>query len=764
MQHSTLKNSSKSAVGVKDSIGFKLISIVFSFYFMITFTVTISHMYLDYGETKEQVIAELSNLGDVFAPGIGTSLWYDDQEQAISIVKGMLDVASIQGVRVENSQGELLSIGGSILDADGNHVFYDQEGKKQDISQDSLLGGVFSFTKEVTYTEDGESNKVGKMILFSSDDLVFQKVKGGFFYIIVGSILKTAALWLIFITVSRRILSSPLSQLVEATEQLDFDNLPTKEIKINTAGKNELKLLEVTFNKMVKNLIREKSTITEMTGELEAKNATLKDYSLNLEDKVAGRTAAIKELMDNSGQGFLSFGKEYNVHKECSNACQVFFNQPIVGENALQLIFPDNISSTKDLFDFVFSGTSSLDLLLDLLPKEIVVGERTLAIEFRWIPAQNKTGNNRIMVILTNITRAKKLEEQLKEDKKRNEMIIKIVTDQEGFVQFMEDTNQLFQSIERNLNCPLDNIDSKKLFRDFHTIKGGTASYNMTEIAEKAHQAEHCLGDLCKGISGANQSLIQQLKQETESIKTTFKHTVEEMEQFLPKEAISTKGHSFLKIPLEKLDSLESTLSKHNQLNDEIQQIINNLRKQPISNILNRYASVARELATKLGKTIEVVVKGESTEITYKKYDSLFSSLIHLIRNSVDHGIETQDIREMLGKPEKGTLEINAFNDSGYFHLIITDDGGGIDCEKVKQIAFEKQIITTTQRDNLNFEDSLKLIFSPGFSTKEEVTDISGRGVGLDAVNAVIAELNGTISISSEIEKGTSFKISIPEA
>ena len=149
-------------------------------------------------------------------------------------------------------------------------------------------------------------------------------------------------------------------------------------------------------------------------------------------------------------------------------------------------------------------------------------------------------------------------------------------------------------------------------------------------------------------------------------------------------------------------------------------------------------------------------------EVSLQRFDPLFTTGIHLVRNCVDHGLETPDIRSMLEKSKTGSLSIEALTDDTSFQLIIADDGNGIDAERIKQLCLEKNLITESETLDMADDEAVKLIFKPGFSTTETISDISGRGVGMDAVHAVVQEMGGDIKITTELGQGTTFTISVP--
>ena len=193
----------------------------------------------------------------------------------------------------------------------------------------------------------------------------------------------------------------------------------------------------------------------------------------------------------------------------------------------------------------------------------------------------------------------------------------------------------------------------------------------------------------------------------------------------------------------------------------EIQESVMAVRMQPVKSVFARIPRLVRELATKLGKKVELETSGEHTEVDKTVIEQLSDPLTHMIRNSLDHGIEeTPEDRIKAGKPELATVTLSAEHRSGRIHIIVTDDGRGINRERVKAKAIEKGIIGPDE--NLSDEAIDDLIFSPGFSTAEEVTDVSGRGVGMDVVRRNISNLGGRISVQSTSGKGTKFIMSLP--
>jgi two-component system chemotaxis sensor kinase CheA len=220
---------------------------------------------------------------------------------------------------------------------------------------------------------------------------------------------------------------------------------------------------------------------------------------------------------------------------------------------------------------------------------------------------------------------------------------------------------------------------------------------------------------------------------------------------------LSELGNDF---EINKIERLTSGLEQLLQNTKELQESVMRIRMLPISFAFNRFPRLVHDLAIKTGKDMELIIKGEQTELDKTVMEQIGDPLVHLVRNAADHGIESKEIRIANGKPEKGTISLDAYHQGGNIVIEITDDGAGINSEAVFNKAVEKGLIdsNTTLTDAQVYD----LLFEPGFSTVEEVTDISGRGVGMDVVKRNIQSLGGRIQVESKPGKGSKFKVNLP--
>jgi two-component system chemotaxis sensor kinase CheA len=210
------------------------------------------------------------------------------------------------------------------------------------------------------------------------------------------------------------------------------------------------------------------------------------------------------------------------------------------------------------------------------------------------------------------------------------------------------------------------------------------------------------------------------------------------------------------------LRELDQSVSQLDMLVVNLQNAVMKTRMQPIGRLFKKYPRLARDLARSLGKDVELVLIGEETEMDKTMIEDLNDPLVHLVRNAVDHGVETIEERAAAGKPEKSFVELSARQEGDHILITITDDGKGMSPEVIRNKAVEKGLITAEIANTLDEARCLDLILLPGFTTKNEISAVSGRGVGMDVVKTNIQKLNGTVNIHSEVGRGSTFSISLP--
>ena len=211
-----------------------------------------------------------------------------------------------------------------------------------------------------------------------------------------------------------------------------------------------------------------------------------------------------------------------------------------------------------------------------------------------------------------------------------------------------------------------------------------------------------------------------------------------------------------------RLTDLMETLEQMDRVTGDLQNIVMKVRMVPVSAVFNRFPRMVRDVSKELGKEINLTIEGEETELDRTVIDEIGDPIMHLLRNSLDHGVESPDVREAKGKSRTGEVGLIARHEGNNVVIMITDDGAGIDANKIRRKAVEKGMVTQSEADSLDDADAVRLIFLPGFSTAEQITDISGRGVGMDVVRSKIEALSGHVDVETHIDEGSIFKIKLP--
>ncbi len=255
-------------------------------------------------------------------------------------------------------------------------------------------------------------------------------------------------------------------------------------------------------------------------------------------------------------------------------------------------------------------------------------------------------------------------------------------------------------------------------------------------------------------------------------VEMTVRTSVERLDSLmnLVGELITDRNHLFqVRNKLEAqarndplVENLAETVAHISRITDQLQEEVMRIRMLPIGNLLHKFPRMVRDMSQKAGKLVDVIIHGEDTELDRSMIEEINDPLIHLVRNAIDHGIEPPEERRAAGKPERGTVTLNAWHEQGRIILTVSDDGRGIDPAVLRKKVVQKGLMTAEEAAALSDEQAVDLIFLPGFSTAEKVTDISGRGVGMDIVQTNIQRVNGTIHIETAVGRGTTFQIVLP--
>jgi len=306
-------------------------------------------------------------------------------------------------------------------------------------------------------------------------------------------------------------------------------------------------------------------------------------------------------------------------------------------------------------------------------------------------------------------------------------------------------------------------------------IKNGTNTAVTDEIVAKlklANEGKLGMGGAASAGASAKRESVEQVKKAAVAVEQTIRVDVSRLDSLMNlvgELVLSRNRIGQISGELEKkfegeylVEQLMETTSQIGLISTELQLAVMKTRMVPIGKVFNKFPRMVRDLCRDMQKDIDLVITGEETELDKSVVEEIGDPLMHMIRNAVDHGVEIPADRRKKGKPDKGTVNLSAYHEGNHIVVEIKDDGKGLDPDMLKKKAVEKNVISAEEAKNMDNETAYGLIFRPGFSTAAQITDVSGRGVGMDVVKTNIEKLNGIINIESEIGHGTRFKMKLP--
>jgi two-component system, chemotaxis family, sensor kinase CheA len=522
-------------------------------------------------------------------------------------------------------------------------------------------------------------------------------------------------------------ITRPLADLTAAAEAIAGGR---RDACVQIASGDELELLGGAFNHMVR--------------DLDASYSQLEEMNRNLEQRVEQRTAELKArnrdmrlVLDNVDQGFITVGRNGIMATERSAVVDRWLGSygpgtafsAMIGRHdpAFAAMFELGLEAIRDSW-------MPLELVVGQLPRRLTANGRVL--DFSYGPVLDNGALTALLVVAADVTDRVARERSEKAQRESLAVFESVMRDRRGFLAFFGEADQLVAAIVGTAH----DADLPTLKRLVHTLKGNAAIFGLSEIAALCHDMESSMEDLGGPPSiDLRDALTVQWTELTVQIYAVIgdQNAVmigsTEYERLIRELAVSGAPRA-------------------------VTRKIAELRLECVDTAFARLSDKARALAARLGKPdLEVTVDGGGLLVDPRRWDRMWSELVHVIRNSVDHGIELADERESQGKPRSGRLVLQARAVAGEFVLTVIDDGAGIAWDVVAAKARARGW-PAEQRDDL-----LRAVLAAGFSTRDQVTDTSGRGVGLDAVQQAVAALGGRIEIDSTPARGTTVRCVFPE-
>lgn len=468
------------------------------------------------------------------------------------------------------------------------------------------------------------------------------------------------------------------------------------------------------------------------------------DNVVELEKKVMQRTAELESrnvdmrmLLNSVQEGFFTIDESGIISAERSAIVEKWLG-PIEPRQTFEDYIANHDADFADWFGFslseVFNSLLPVELLLDQLPKRFVAVGKTFECTYSPVES-NEREFEAVAVIMRDITAIVEREKLETENREMIAIVDQVAINRSGFVEFFDECSRLIKEIRA-----YPSIDPDQFGRQIHTLKGNAGLFGLYSVAEACHSLENTLLDDEKSITEASLSELLDIWSATE---LRVSHVIGERQRGIE---IPERRYSTL---------IEHALGGTNAKELGLQ--LAALRLTPLRPRLETIAVQAKKLAKRLGKgDIHVYINDENIRIDSKAWSDFWSSFVHVVRNAIDHGLETPDDRDAIGKPTNGQIEINVQASTDEFSISLSDDGAGIDWDKIRNKAIEFGLPVSSKQ---NLIDAL---FTDGLSAAETVSDISGRGVGMQAVKDACLNLGGTINVETESDVGTKVHFSFP--
>jgi two-component system chemotaxis sensor kinase CheA len=559
----------------------------------------------------------------------------------------------------------------------------------------------------------------------------------------------------------------PINKLIGKSKSVaagDFSNTET----IHTT--DELKILDETFNFMcgeIQSLLKNKEVLI----------AKLEDYNKNLEQMVAQRTFELKEandfmaLMVNSlDQGLLVFDQNLKFHPTYTKACEPIFGLSPKDKTlpeVLDIKEEDSVKSLNQWAMVVFNELIPFESAIDLGPRKKVNGNSYHDSNFKHVSLnyypmrdqEEKISN--VVMIATDKTKEVQATESAKEKEVYVSMILKILNNKSQFESFIAEVEEIFDQFKNAYSLEKNTIEFDLCMMLFHTLNGGFSIYSINKLQSLAREYETEISNI-KDSNPEPSEYIPFLQGHVNNLKEEFFNFRKELDLL-----IGTKfatNQSFTEVSRDQILLLKE-LIKLNGNEEVYQYYVENFVKVPVMNYFKAYDELCKTAAIKIGKEFSgITYHNEDLRLEVEPLLEFFNVLVHLFRNCLDHGIEDSYTRQSLNKSPNGhidvTFDLITTENGILFSIVIQDDGGGINPDLIR----EKYSKLKPDEDISIFSDKeiIYKIFDPFFSTRDEVSLLSGRGVGMSAIKEVVDRMNGQIEIESHLHKGTIFSFLIP--
>ncbi|KUG28906.1 signal transduction histidine kinase chea [hydrocarbon metagenome] len=497
--------------------------------------------------------------------------------------------------------------------------------------------------------------------------------------------------------------------------------------------------------------------------QIEAKNGELRD-----------RNEAVKNLLDNAGQGFLSFGSDLVISEEYSLECVQLFRVQIGGRRFPELVArhlpPETHKTVVEVLGGIFQAAKPLQqkVFLSLLPADLTIHDRAVRAQYKLIRQGDET---RMMVVLTDVTEKKRLEREMAEERNNVKMVVRALSRQAEVLAAMAAFREfaaardIWTAGDAPGASPVENVAEPlaEIFRQVHTFKGDFAQLGLHNTAAALHELENALADLAASQTPPARGRLADVLSGLDA-ELLLERDVAILTGILGESFFG--GSESLRVDKRALLELEARVGSllTGAAREAVLAELRMLRRHNIKDILAPYGEYLAGLAERLEKAMApLLVTGDDVFLDREPREGFVKALVHVFRNMIDHGLEDVDDRLAAGKSETGVIacHVQRLGEDAVC-LTVSDDGRGIDVARVLAKAVQKGLVTPEAAGSMTPEAVYGLLFRDDFSTRDEVSLLSGRGVGLAAVRAETEGLGGSVQVESTPGRGSRFIFTLP--
>lgn len=499
---------------------------------------------------------------------------------------------------------------------------------------------------------------------------------------------------------------------------------------------------------------------------LQKAQAELEQYSKNLEKMVEERTQQIssmnrlmKALLDSLSQGFFIFNKEGLCLEVASKACESTIENSPSGKMIWEVLklTEKKTEGFKKWMSTLFMEMLPFEDLAPLGPESFPHSAgKNISLEY--FPLRNEDQQiDGVVVVASDITSLVEARKQAESEKQFAKLIIHMIRSKNEMGRFIRESQVLLKDLNHALTAPASSWDREAIFRSLHTLKGGAGLFSVQKLADSCHKAETALNAYKEQPSV---SQAENLLKHCQEVQVQFEKFLQETKDILGASILSQER--LLEVPASDLNALFEKLQGVPQAHAIAEKTLGHLLFEPVENFFKPYKEVSFRLAEKEGKVLrDIQIHGGTVSVVPEIYGPLFATFVHAFRNAVDHGIEAPEIRHKAGKPEGGEILLKCERvdlPAPTIKISVRDDGAGVNAQKIRAKLADRGLTTEHESD----AQVIQHIFDSQFSTKEQITETSGRGVGMDAIKFEAQQLGGKVWVESVAGQGSTLFVEVP--